>query len=154
MTSQGVLRQAVREDIPGMHRVRSGVRENRLTSSAIREEHYVPEIEVTGRGWVITEGAEVVAFAIGNHTNDNIWALFVDPRCEGKGYGRRLHDVMVEWLFAQGAQRLWLSTDPGTRAARFYEAAGWSFCHVLPDGGHYYQLHQYVPSSADRPKDR
>jgi len=137
-----VVRQAVREDIPGMHRVRLAVRENRLTSTVIRAEDYVREIEVTGRGWVITEEGNVVAFAVGNRETQNIWALFVDPEREGRGYGRRLHEVMVEWLFSQGVPFIWLSTDPGTRAQRFYEAAGWSFCRVLPDGEHYYELHR------------
>ena len=136
----GVLREATRENIAGMHRVRLSVRENRLTSSAIREEHYVPEIEVTGRGWVVVEGEEVVAFAVGNRETQNIWALFVDPEHERKGYGRRLHAVMVDWLFAQGIQCIWLSTGPGTRAQRFYEAAGWKFRRILPDGEHYYEL--------------
>lgn len=137
-----VLRQAVREDIPGMHRVRLAVRENRLTSTAIREEHYVPEIEITGRGWVITEEGNVVAFAVGNREAQNIWALFVDPEREGRGYGRKLHEAMVEWLFSQGVPYIWLSTDSGTRAQRFYEAAGWSFRRVLADGERYYELHR------------
>ena len=47
------LRQADRGDIPAMHRVRLAVRENRLTFCVITEEHYIPAIEVTGRGWVI-----------------------------------------------------------------------------------------------------
>ena len=138
----GVLRQARIEDIDGMHRVRLAVRENRLASSAIRHEHYVPEITVTGRGWVITEAEVVVAFAVGNREQSNIWALFVDPLHERKGYGRRLHDTMVEWLFSQEVQRIWLSTDPETRAQHFYEAAGWRFGHVLPDGEHFYELHR------------
>ncbi len=138
----GVLRQAQLDDIPGMHRVRLAVRENRLTSSAIREEHYAPEITITGRGWVVTEAEVVVAFAVGNREDKNIWALFVDPEHERKGYGRQLHEAMVEWLFAQDVQCIWLSTDPGTRAQRFYEAAGWCFRRILPDGEHYYELHR------------
>ena len=139
---EGVLRQAVREDIPGMHRVRLAVRENRLRSTVIREEHYVAEIEVTGRGWVITERGRIVAFAVGNKETRNVWALFVDPAHEGRGYGRRLHEAMVEWLFQQGVPSIWLSTDPGTRAQRFYETAGWTFRCVLPDGERYYELHR------------
>ena len=138
----GTLRQALLDDIPGMHRVRLAVRENRLTSGVIREEHYGPEIERTGRGWVVTERDEVVAFAVGNRETENIWALFVHPEHEGKGYGRRLHDVMVEWLFSKGLERLWLSTGPGTRAQAFYEAAGWQFRRILPDGEYYYELHR------------
>jgi GNAT superfamily N-acetyltransferase len=119
------LRQATRADIPGMHRVRLAVRENRLTSSAITEADYVPAIEVTGRGWVIDEGGHVRGFAVGHAITGNIWALFVDPDHEGRGFGRRLHDEMVTWLFAQGLPRLTLGTEAHTRAQRFYEAAGW-----------------------------
>jgi GNAT superfamily N-acetyltransferase len=134
------LRQAHREDIPAMHRIRLAVRENRLTSSAVQEHHYVPEIEVTGRGWVVVDDGEVVAFAVGNAQTANIWALFVSPDHERQGHGRRLLEVMVEWLFAQGVQSIWLSTDPNSRARGFYEAAGWSFRRMLPDGEHYFEL--------------
>jgi GNAT superfamily N-acetyltransferase len=51
--------------------------------------------------------------------------LFVHPDHERRGYGRLLHDTMVQWLFSRGLERLWLTTEPGTRAQRFYEAAGW-----------------------------
>ena len=116
------------------------MRENRLTSSAIREEHYIPAIEETGRGWVIEFDGTVVAFAVGNVESGNVWALFVHPEHEGRGYGRRLHDVMVAWLFSRGHARLWLSTDPNTRAQRFYETAGWRFQGVLPGGEALYEL--------------
>ena len=128
-----------------MHRVRLAVRENRLTSSAIGEEHYVPAIESTGRGWVAEEHGSVVGFAVGNAITGNIWALFVDPEYEGRGHGRRLHDVMVEWLFLQGKERLWLSTDPHTRAQRFYESAGWSLVRLDPDGEALYELRADEP---------
>ena len=120
-----ILRQARREDIAAMHRVRLAVRENRLTSATITEVQYVPAIERWGRGWVIERQGEVVAFAVGNAKNGNIWALFVEPAHERRGYGKRLHDAMVPWLWSQGLSRLWLTTEPGTRAQRFYESAGW-----------------------------
>jgi GNAT superfamily N-acetyltransferase len=120
-----VIRQAVVGDIPGMHRVRLAVRENRLTSGKIGEEHYVPEITVTGRGWVVEADGAVVAFAIGNFVTGNIWALFVDPEVEGRGYGGRLHDAMVAAMLASGLARLHLGTLSGTRAERFYLARGW-----------------------------
>jgi GNAT superfamily N-acetyltransferase len=133
------LRTARQSDIPGMHRVRLAVRENRLTSSAITEQHYIPAIEQTGRGWVAEENGVVLGFAVGNKTTGNIWALFVDPAHEGRGCGAQLHAAMVGWLFAQGLSRLWLGTEPGTRAQRFYEARGWSFVRILPDGEALYE---------------
>lgn len=120
-----MLRQAAVSDIASIQRVRHSVRENRLVSTSISDNQVRDAIESTGRGWVIESGGDVVAFAIGNATNGSIWALFVDPAHERRGYGRLLHDTMVEWLWSQGLERLWLTTEPGTRAQRFYEAAGW-----------------------------
>jgi GNAT superfamily N-acetyltransferase len=119
------LRQAREADIAGMQRVRHSVRENRLVSTTISDEQVRDAIENTGRGWVVECAGEVVGFAVGNAATGNIWALFVHPDHERRGYGRLLHDTMVEWLWSQGLERLWLTTEPGTRAQRFYEAAGW-----------------------------
>lgn len=108
-----------------MHRVRMSVHENRLTSTVIPEADYVAGLEKTGCGWVVEHDGAIVGFAIGNRENGSIWALFVDPDYEGRGYGRELHAAAVEWLWSQGLDRLWLTTAPGTRAERFYLAAGW-----------------------------
>jgi GNAT superfamily N-acetyltransferase len=135
-----VLRQAQREAIAAMHRVRLAVRENRLTSAAINEAHYLPAIEQYGRGWVIERQGQVVAFAVGNAQNGNIWALFVEPAHEGRGYGKHLHEAMVEWLWSQGVSRLWLTTEPGTRAQRFYESAGWRSVGEANGGEVQYEL--------------
>ena len=123
--SRASLRQALAADISGIQRVRHSVRENRLVSTTISDDQVRDAIENAGRGWVIECDEDVVAFAIGNATNGNIWALFVHPDHERRGYGRRLHDTMVEWLWSRGLERLWLTTEPGTRAQHFYEAAGW-----------------------------
>ena len=129
------LRQAVRADVPGIQRVRHSVRENVLTSGVITDAEVVDYLERTGRGWVVVdEKDEVIAFAIGNAQDGNIWALFVDPEHEARGHGRRLHDTMVAWLWSKGLERLWLSTTPQTRAQRFYERAGWINKGPLPSG--------------------
>ena len=122
-----------------MHRVRVAVRENVLVS-AIAEHDYAAAIQETGRGWVVERNDTIVAFAVGNALTGNIWALFVDPLHEARGHGRTLHDVMVTWLFSHGLERLWLSTDPGTRAQRFYESAGWKFVDALASGEVRYEL--------------
>jgi GNAT superfamily N-acetyltransferase len=116
------------------------VRENRLTSGSISDDEVRIAIEETGRGWVVEHAGEVVAFAIGNATTGNVWALFVRPGFERRGYGRQLHDSMVEWLFAAGLQRLWLTTEPGTRAQRFYEHAGWQLVGTTGAGELRYEL--------------
>jgi GNAT superfamily N-acetyltransferase len=135
-----VVRVALQSDIPGMHLVRLAVRENRLTSCVITEKDYLPAIQETGRGWVAEENGVVLGFSVGNKTTGNIWALFVDPNHEGNGIGSQLHGALVTWLFEQGLARLWLGTEPGTRAQRFYEVAGWSFVCILPNGEARYEL--------------
>ena len=132
--ADAVLRQANCSDIRGIQRVRHAVKENRLTSRAISDDEVAHAIEVSGRGWVVEVDRTVVGFAIGNAEDGNIWALFVDPEHEGRGHGRRLHDAMVAWLWSRGLRKLWLSTEPGTRAQRFYSRAGWTDCGLLPSG--------------------
>ncbi len=117
-----------------MHRVRLAVKENRLISSVISEADYLPAIKDTGRGWVVEVDGQVIGFAVGTRTTGNIWALFVDPAYERNGYGRQLHDVMIEWLRDQGLAMLWLTTASGTRAERFYEKAGWKRAGVSATG--------------------
>lgn len=134
MNDRSILRKAHRGDIAAIQRVRAAVRENRLVSRRISDEEVQRHLEVLGRGWVIEVDGAVVAFAIGDATIGNIWALFVDPAHERRGYGRRLHDAMVEWLWSQGLQRLWLATEAGTRAERFYRAAGWRHAGLTPHG--------------------
>ena len=123
-----------------MHRIRLAVTENRLTSLDVTEAHYARAIEETGRGFVAEAAGSIVGFAVGNAQTGDIWALFVDPAHEGQGHGRRLHDALVAWLFSRGLDRLWLTTDPDTRARRFYERAGWQCAALLADGQARYEL--------------
>lgn len=121
------VRVATEADVEEMQRIRRAVRENRLADPAAVQDHHVREmITERGRGWVAEVDGRVAGFAIGDLAGANVWALFVDPEFEGRGLGRRLHDAMMDWLFAAGLERVWLSTDPGTRAETFYRAAGWS----------------------------
>ena len=124
-----ILRQATCADIPAMHQVRMAVRENRLApTTVINAEDYAHAISTAGRGWVATVNDLVVGFAVGNSFDGNIWALFVLPECERRGYGRNLHDTMIAWLWTQKLTRLWLTTGRGTRAENFYRRAGWHEC--------------------------
>jgi GNAT superfamily N-acetyltransferase len=101
-----------------MFQVRFAVRENRLAPGiVIPEEDVRHAIEDTGRGWVIEADSQILAFGIADAVNASIWALFVHPDVEGQGYGRRLHNEMVSWLWSRGVEMIWLTTTPGTRLA-------------------------------------
>lgn len=120
-----MVRIAQSSDVTDMMRVRHAVRENRLTSTVISCADVEEAITSPGRGWVIERDGAVVAFAIGNAATGNVWALFVDPAYESRGFGRLLHDTMLDWLWSQGLTTVWLTTECGTRAQMFYETAGW-----------------------------
>jgi GNAT superfamily N-acetyltransferase len=129
------LRIATLADIEAMHRVRLSVEENRLSDpSRVTLAHYREMLETRGRGWVYEVNNEIAGFAIADDSTRSIWALFVRPGKEGRGIGRALHDAMVAWLFDVGHSPLWLTTEPNTRAARFYLAAGWTLEPGLEKG--------------------
>ena len=128
------IRIATPDDISAMQRIRLAVVENRLTRSVITEADYMKAIVETGRGWVAEVHDVTRGFAVGNRDTGNIWALFVEPGFEGRGIGRALHDAMLDWLQSQACARIWLTTEPGTRAERFYRRAGWRFEEIDASG--------------------
>lgn len=124
-----------------MHRVRKAVRENKLSpNTKINEASYLPYLESIGRGWVLEENGTIVAFAIGESTTGNIWAVFVHEDHERKGYGRLVQQPMIDWLFAQGLDRIHLTTGAGTRAQGFYSATGWTYMGMDAYGDAAYEL--------------
>jgi GNAT superfamily N-acetyltransferase len=106
-----ILRQAAVSDLPDLCRVRYAVSENHLSSLAIPDDQVIEALETTGRGWVIELDGVIVAFAIGDALTGSIGALFVDPQHRGHGYGRRLYDTVVDWLWSQGHDRIWLGME-------------------------------------------
>lgn len=138
-------RTATRADIAGMQRVRLAVRENTLSDpSRITEADYIAAQEILGHSWVIEQEGLIVGFATAYHSG-NVWALFVHPEHEGRGHGRALHATLTAWAWAQGLTRLTLSTDPGTRAERFYLAQGWQPCGYTADGERRFELPAPTP---------
>lgn len=135
------IRLATLEDIPDMHRVRMSVRENRLRDPAtVTLASYPQMLAEHGRGWVCEVNDGLAGFAVVDLRYANVWALFVDPAHEGYGVGRALHDAMADWFFASGRERLWLTTEPATRAQRFYERAGWRYTGLGANGEARYEL--------------
>ena len=128
-----------------MHRVRLAVRENRLSDPArITEADYLAALAELGRTWVVEEEGEIVAFATA-YRSGSIWALFVHPDHEGRGYGHALHSTVVSWLWSLGHSRLWLTTSPGTRAERFYVSRGWQPCGQTESGELRLELSKTLP---------
>jgi GNAT superfamily N-acetyltransferase len=134
-----VFREATAADMPGITRVRTSVVENALTIEQL-EERGITEASVAAsfltdsKGWVAMRQEEIVAFSIADRATQSIFALFVLPGYEGRGIGSVLLDSALRWLWENGAERVWLTTGPGTKAVRFYEKRGWTCTGTSPRG--------------------
>lgn len=121
-----IFREANIADIPQIQIVRHSVKENTLSDPAlVTDQDCETFITIRGKGWVCESDGQIVGFAIADLQEHNIWALFVHPDMEGKGIGKRLQAMMLDWYFSQTKETVWLGTSPGTRAEQFYKKTGW-----------------------------
>ncbi|HVK97001.1 MAG TPA: GNAT family N-acetyltransferase [Flavisolibacter sp.] len=130
-----IIREALVSDVPQMQIVRIAVKENILSNTdLVTDKDCIDYITNRGKGWIYEIEDELVGFSIADLRQESIWALFVHPLHEKKGIGKQLHDIMMDWYFAQGKQKAWLSTDPNTRAAAFYRLRGWEEVGIKENG--------------------
>ena len=146
MTAGSVLfREATAADVPGITRVRTSVIENAMTreqldARGITEESVVASFLADSKGWVALDGDEIAGFSIADRASGSIFALFVLPAHERRGIGSRLHDLALGWLWQNNAERVWLTTDPQSKAARFYERRGWRVTGATDHGDMRYEI--------------
>ncbi|CAN5878521.1 hypothetical protein BH11PSE3_BH11PSE3_16200 [soil metagenome] len=120
----GVIRRASPEDHDRISDIRFAVQENQLSDpSLVTDEDYAWFVENPGV-WVWEEEGRILGFAAGDTRDCTIWALFVDPAHDRRGIGRALFERACDILRQAGHRSALLTTDPGTRAERFYRAAG------------------------------
>ena len=121
-----IFREAQLGDIKQIQVVRNSVTENTLSNPDLVTDKDCEEFLFSrGKGWVCEIDGQIVGFSIADLKDNNIWALFLHPDYEKRGIGRKLHDMMLDWYFAQTSENVWLGTSPGTRAATFYRKTGW-----------------------------
>jgi GNAT superfamily N-acetyltransferase len=138
-----IIREAVTADIPQIQVVRNLVKENPLPDpSLVTNKDCEDYIVNRGKGWVCEKGNRIVGFSIISVKDYNVWALFVQPGYERQGIGRKLHDVMMDWYFTKTSQPVWLGTAPGTRAEKFYTAAGWTRTGIRANGEVRFEMSQ------------
>ncbi|MCX6209620.1 MAG: GNAT family N-acetyltransferase [Bacteroidetes bacterium] len=120
------IREAKIGDIKQIQIVRNLVKENTLSNpNLVTDEDCIEYITEKGKGWVCEIDNQVVGFSIVDLKDNNIWALFLNPKFEKQGIGKQLHDIMLDWYFNQTTKNVWLGTSPKTRAETFYRKAGW-----------------------------
>lgn len=120
-----MIRRAMSSDIPALITLRGAVRENRLSDPSRVTRADIEWFIAHGpvHVWLGQDG--ILGFSASDPRDGSIWALFVDPAHEGCGIGQALLKAACDSAAAAGHTVLRLSTDPGTRAARFYARNGW-----------------------------
>lgn len=130
-----IFREAEINDIPQIQLVRHAVKENILSDPALVTDKDCAEyLTVRGKGWVCEVGGNIVGFSIADLKENNIWALFVHPAYEAKGIGKKLHKEMLDWYFRKTKEKVWLGTEPHSRAEKFYRMNGWKEAGVHGKG--------------------
>lgn len=120
------IRKAKPDDLARLLEIRSSVREN--PEDPLRPMPAEWRLAAIERGacWVCWVDKVISGFVQTGSDPAMIGGLFVHPEFEGQGIGRKLLRHAVAQLHAGGASDIWLSTLPGTRAARLYESEGWT----------------------------
>ncbi|MBP9098719.1 MAG: GNAT family N-acetyltransferase [Ferruginibacter sp.] len=122
-----IFREAYTEDITQIQFVRNAVKENTLSDPSLVSDQDCEEFMTRrGKAWVCDDHKKIVGFAFADLKENNIWALFVHPEYAGKGIGKTLHNMMLNWYFGVCQKTVWLGTAPGTRAEVFYRKQGWT----------------------------
>jgi GNAT superfamily N-acetyltransferase len=126
-----VIRPGTIDDLPQITIVRTSVRENHLSVEQMAEAGITPK-SVAARMtsgelkcWVAEHDGTVVGFSMAERNTANIFALFVLPAFEGRGFGSLLLAACEDWLRELGHTHVVLNTEPGTRAFEFYRRKGW-----------------------------
>lgn len=121
-----IFREAQVSDIPQIMVVRLAVKENVLSNPArVTDKDCEEYMTARGKGWVCEIDGVVIGFAIADLVDRNVWALFVDPEFAGRGIGKQLHNIMLDWYFEQTGEPIWLGTGFDTKAEIFYRMQGW-----------------------------
>ena len=120
------FRQAIPEDIPQIQIVRNSEKENQLSNPNLIPDDLVEEfITKRGKGFVCEIDDIIVGFSIVNFVENNVWALFLLPEFEGKGIGKKIHQLMLDEYFSKTKETIWLSTEANSRAETFYKKQVW-----------------------------
>ncbi|HUV36648.1 MAG TPA: GNAT family N-acetyltransferase [Patescibacteria group bacterium] len=132
-----IFREITHEDIPSLFVMRVATRENalspeELSALGITEESVRGMMDTTHRGWLCEVDGRVVGFVMGNGTTGEMWVIAVLPEFEGRGIGARLMNLVEDWLWSRGWEKIWLTTDLDTslRAYGFYLKRGWTDAEI------------------------
>jgi len=120
-----MIRRARPKDHARVTEIRNSVKENILRDPSRVTVADYKWFEQNPGVWVWEENGRILGFSAADTRDGSIWALFIDPEHEGRGIGRALFAKACKVLRDAGHRTGSLTTQPGSRADRFYQTAGW-----------------------------
>jgi len=136
-------RRTLSSDFQKCIEVRSKTRQNPASAELLAE--YGITAETQGPlfdtesvvGFVAESENEIVGFCSGRTETGEVLVLALLPDFENLGIGKILLQLVVDYLYDSGIEKLWLaaSPDPEIRAHGFYRHLGWKFCGKTDDIG-------------------
>lgn len=126
-----MIRAAILSDLPQITYVRTFVIENAmsvedLAAHGVTEESIARNMTAGFLGaWVAELENRVIAFAMADKRDGNIFALFTLPGYENRGLGTGLLNHCENWLRANGIKQANLDTARETTARKFYLNRRW-----------------------------
>ena len=133
-----MIRAAILSDLPQITFVRTNVIENHLSVEdlaryGVTEESIASNMTAGFLGaWVAEQNNKIVAFAMADKRDGNIFALFTLPGYENRGLGTGLLSLCENWLRANGMKQANLDTARETTARTFYLNRGWKEISAKP----------------------
>lgn len=127
------FREMTVADIPAALEMRFTTNENAITPERLEQQYgvtvqsLIPRFSAELKGWLCEADELVVGFAMADRSDGEVEVLAVRPGYEGFGIGRRLLELSVAWLRAQGCSPIWLcaTPNPDLRASSVYRHLGW-----------------------------
>jgi ribosomal protein S18 acetylase RimI-like enzyme len=151
-----IFRQIESKDISELLKVRVSTRENTMTMEALADVGITPEstieaLSVNVAGWLCEVSGNIVGFSMGDKNTGELLIVAVLPEYENRGIGRRLMELVQDWLFSHRHEEIWLleNPDPNVRAYGFYRKLCW-----VPAGSHEsgHQILKLYKSSTPAPE--
>ncbi len=125
-----IVRGAAVNDIDAIFGIRTSVRENHLSFEQLADRGITPDtlaqaMEAAECIWIAEIDGIPAGFTMIDDKDGCVFAMFVRPEFEGRGAGRALMAKAEAALF-RNHHRIWLETEPTSRAAGFYRSLGWN----------------------------
>ncbi|SRR6266536_2876247 len=111
------FREIEARDVPELFKVRISSRANRMTMEALGSIGITPDstikaLSVSVAGWLCEVSGKIVGFSMRDKDTGEMLVVAVLPEYENAGIGKRLMELLQQWLFAHGHEEIWLFENP------------------------------------------